>query len=910
MSSYKLPDLAYLHGPKRDRFQQFINNSAYILNLLYDINYQPNVVKRPFTEKLTKHPNEGNMEYLKNLICMNNGAKSLIIAPTGSGKTYSVDAIFKQIKAESEEEQILCLLCPNRVQNIQNEKSDVYSFEALIEGVCLEDNGQNIRQISAVYDKIPEIRKYKKEHPGCRLRIVIDECHNLISANIFREQAIQAIMRLIQSNVADSYTFITATYDNMCCFAFDNIVLFEDKSYKPVFGSIDIRFTEKKYFENLVMDTALKERKAYIRLNHRDSIKRIEKALLDKGQKCFSVTAGDKGYTKNSDGTITYNNTIFDHITNHDDLYNNEGEADTILATSLLDAGTNFTKYSPESTPVFAVFSPELMNIDEIEQSFNRFRPQKDKAGNIIQLDHAVILHQRPTHDITRAMITKHDSAGNSTPIKAIPLKALIYTDKTTPEEEKEGRFNGVLTIPGTYFEDLEDGKYVIEFVFGHNFDVPCKLHVNYTPKTDIDTLEALEEIHQKNIYKVLNSDKDNYDHTAHIISMDAQMDINAITEILNRQSNRIPEDNDWDFFNYHTGDETVSSTLPLRPFTFFTELTSILTDYLQRAKGFQKRLYGYRQINNLVPLNEESMGGMTEQEHMESLLNMFRSSDQTGISNALYLTDSLSLWIDYNKLFNIAYSAYQRQYYFYPERLADELQQRLNIPVSISCHTPNDYSIEKIEEDRETLLNNLNSLYQNPSTKDILCDVLHNGRSIPIDLDDGLRKMLSEILQSRLYKEYKDLKALSTTLTFDYIIKVLNFVKNERDTNKHIKRLKYMFINQSIVLKGALPFSSKPMQMQFTEQKVLIDIINGRKKAKGKGKEIKNITLSKGAMESLCKEFNEKMSAIIPSYAPMAKTPFKNLVYSVYIIINQNSKSREPELTELILKVDDVPFK
>ena len=124
----------------------------------------------------------------------------------------------------------------------------------------MDDNGQNIRQISAVYDKIPEIRKYKKEHPDCRLRVVIDECHNLISANIFREQAIQTIMRLIRNNVADSYTFFTATYDNMCCFAFDNIVLFKDKSYKPVFGSIDIRFTEKKYFENLVMDTALKER--------------------------------------------------------------------------------------------------------------------------------------------------------------------------------------------------------------------------------------------------------------------------------------------------------------------------------------------------------------------------------------------------------------------------------------------------------------------------------------------------------------------------------------------------------------------------------------------------------------------------------------------------------------------------
>lgn len=301
-----LPEL-YLHEPSSDRFQDFITNSQKVQKLLFGTSdYQPNIMKRTFTEKLTKNPEEGNMEAIKELICQDNGAKSLIIAPTGSGKTYSIDAIFKQITAESSEKQLLCLLCPNRVQNIQNEKSDDYNFEALIEGISLEDNGEDSRQISAVYDKLPEIRKYKKEHPDCKLRVVIDECHTLISANTFREQAISSIMRLIQSGEADSYTFITATYENMCVFSFDNILLFEDKNYKPVFKSIDIKFAEKTDLDNLIMSTAMHESKPYIRLNSMERIERIDKTLTNLGINSQTVTADDKGYRTNDDGTVTY----------------------------------------------------------------------------------------------------------------------------------------------------------------------------------------------------------------------------------------------------------------------------------------------------------------------------------------------------------------------------------------------------------------------------------------------------------------------------------------------------------------------------------------------------------------------------------------------------------------------------
>lgn len=695
----KLPEF-YSPKPASARFQDFITNSKEVQELLFGTSdYQPNIMKRTFTEKLTKNPEEGNMEAIKELICQDNGAKSLIIAPTGSGKTYSIDAIFKQITAESSEKQLLCLLCPNRVQNIQNEKSDDYNFEALIEGISLEDNGEDSRQISAVYDKLPEIRKYKKEHPDCKLRVVIDECHTLISANTFREQAISSIMRLIQSGEADSYTFITATYENMCVFSFDNILLFEDKNYKPVFKSIDIRFAEKTDLDNLIMSTAMHESKPYIRLNSMERIKRIDKTLTNLGINSQTVTADDKGYRTNDDGTVTYNNIIFDHIVNNDDLYNNKGEADVILATSLLDAGTNFTRYSPESTPVFVVLSDKLMNIDEIEQSFNRFRPQKDKDGNIIQLDHAIILHQIPDHDITRVRIATHDSNGKSYPKKTIPPMAVSYTDKTTPEEKKEGYYNGIITIPGKYFEDLEAGKYIIELSLGYSNKIvlTSNLYVNYVQEADRSQIHSFNEIWQSKIMNALQNNEE-LDQDSRTIALDAATDALALMEII-KQKEEGNTDSVLSFFNYSTGDEAVRCQLSLRPFEYFFNIPETLKFRKHDADKQLKQFYGIYNVRLSAQTSDDSfdsLGGMTEKELLDNTLSMLQSENKsdTNIFKAMYITDNLRLGIDYYKLFNIAYTIYQKQYFYYPERLADELQRRLNVPVSISYHTPENYKI------------------------------------------------------------------------------------------------------------------------------------------------------------------------------------------------------------------------
>ena len=895
MERMALPSMDYpSEQGSGDRFQDFIDDSKYVLKVLYNNeDYNPVVTKRSFTEKLTKYPKEGNMEYIKSLIELDNGTRNLIIAPTGSGKTYTIDTIFRQISAESDGKQLLCLLCPNRVQNIQNAKNDDYTFEALVSGVKLNEAESGTRQISAVYDKVSEIIRYKEDHPDCKLKVVIDECQTLVSANIFRAQAIDSIMRLTDKNFAASYTFITATYESMCCFAFDNIVLFEDKNYKPVFRSINIRYGAQKYFENLVMDTAIKENKPYIRLNNKDMVKRVQATLLNMGQKCYSVTADDKGSTTNEDGTITYNNVIFDHIVNHDDLYNNEGEADTILATSMLDAGTNFTKYSPKSTPVFAVCGQNHMNIDEIEQAFNRFRPQKDEAGNVVRLDHAVIIHQVHNSDITKVRILKRQSNGKMKFLKSILARDIIYTDNTTPEDRENGGYDGTITIPGKFFSELEDGVYRLQVVLGNNETfMYYNLYVNCwsDEKPDADTLN---EMFKKQVELTMANMENKSDRKISIALQEAEM---AYSDALSGNT----------AFIYNTGDESSSSQLIFNMTAFHT-IRQVLDSYMRRAKEQLRQYHGYEALSREFQGDEDDIySEVNRQEYLESFLTRLKN-DEPDIGNALFFTSSMKLLIDYRKLFNSVYSTYQKQYYKYPKMLAAELRRRLNVPVSIFYYNPEEYELESVEEDRNDILQSLNSLYQNPATKEVLCGVLHERKNIPINLDKEYSIRISKVLQSRLYKnEYKLLQKASSSMSFDYIIKALNSLDDEKSTRKYEKRLKYVLFNQTIARGGTLPIATKAMKMQFTEQKTLISVIDDMKKASG----TKNFTINDHFMSSTREEFNGRMASVIQGYTPKSKTQFKNLLYSVYIVINQNIKSRKPELAELILDVKDVPFK
>ena len=103
--STEIPDMKIMEidppDSNRDRFQDFINNSKFIMALFYGKPYSPDIIKREFKSKLTMDPSNGNMEFLRTLIDRNDHAKSLVIAPTGSGKTFSINAIFSQMREEN-----------------------------------------------------------------------------------------------------------------------------------------------------------------------------------------------------------------------------------------------------------------------------------------------------------------------------------------------------------------------------------------------------------------------------------------------------------------------------------------------------------------------------------------------------------------------------------------------------------------------------------------------------------------------------------------------------------------------------------------------------------------------------------------------------------------------------------------
>lgn len=201
---------------------------------------------------------------------------------------------------------------------------------------------------------------------------------------------------------------------------------------------------------------------------------------------------------------------------------------------------------------------------------------------------------------------------------------------------------------------------------------------------------------------------------------------------------------------------------------------------------------------------------------------------------------------------------------------------------------------------------------------KSILCDVLHNGKSIPVDINREYREMLAKILQSNLYKkEYQPLRKVSASLTFDYIVKSLNILENRKQVNKHITRIIYMLNNQDILMKGSTSVKAKSKQMQFIEQKTLISIIEEKRmedekksgKEKKGGKEKKKFTINEKFKETIREEFNKKMTSNFKGYIPKTPVQFKNLLYFVYDIKNKNASSRGDEVAEPIQTIEQVPF-
>ena len=279
------------------------------------------------------------------------------------------------------------ILCPNKIQNVQNQEEEEYTFKAIV------GNGKNQIELEAdtnysmVYDKVYDLIGLLEKNPNIRIKMVVDEGHSLVKDAIFRNDAVSGIVKCVEKVISlkGSVAFITATTDSLSYFAFDRIISFlpeeEPHNYEKAVIYENRTKEDMVSFAARVIPTL---ETPQIRLNSYKGIAKLDKVLTDMGLNGLTVTSKDKEI--GLDGK--YKNAMYENITKKSAL----PKADYYIQTQILDAGTNIKGILQEDgsikqeniTPVYVMKDSRDMNFDSQEQFIARRRYAVDGSNVVI----------------------------------------------------------------------------------------------------------------------------------------------------------------------------------------------------------------------------------------------------------------------------------------------------------------------------------------------------------------------------------------------------------------------------------------------------------------------------------------------------------------------------------------------
>lgn len=393
--------------------------------------------------------------------------KTLVLGPAGAGKTNVLSKCFDELIAENkgiiieesknddkceqlklieeenktkdnkkekikrykENNKVYSILCPNRVQNVQN-AGDKYKFKALVKGTKVTEIDE---KISAVYEKANELATVINF--GKQVQVVaVDESHQLTRNLKFRDDALEQIDFL--ETVANTVFHVTATPEACLCNKYDYIIWLEDVNYSGNVEKIEITQSSnpletlntnfKKYENNLTG------------INNLDYIKDMEGKYDDIG-----IITGLEEHKSN-------NNEAYTEIINHERLVKSRN-----LFSSSGYCGTNIVDYSDDLVLLQGFESPYQTNIDDIIQFTNRVRIKKD--GKKVGL--AKIIIGQPQKEEKKFMelldildIKQKEAEYMLRDLKLIPKAFLLknHNDKEKTKKELEYFLN---------YKDLENNK-------------------------------------------------------------------------------------------------------------------------------------------------------------------------------------------------------------------------------------------------------------------------------------------------------------------------------------------------------------------------------------------------------------------------------------------------------------------
>ena len=373
----------------------FINKSRSLRKRLGSAAYIPTVTN--LSHKTYISESQENMNAISAAFKRN--SSTLLIAATGKGKTFTIDAVFKRHR-----DTVNILTTPCRVQNLQNETE--YNMHAIIgngsrlEEIDLDDG----KDFTVVYDKIDAFETLLNGKK--KINLCIDEAHLLVEACNYRAKAISNLVNFAEKVIAHggSVVYMSATPEPLIYIQFDHILQFSDANYSAPANVMEIyKFPATEFMQNticiiknLIADGYI----PFVLLQDKTMIDRM-RAILDRdGYPSLSLDSSDKGYSYEQDSNsadinarkIKYNNKMYHGIITESQLPGTDKDGRDVKAyfsTSVIEVGTNINGIdnfkNPKLMPIYICHNDRQMKFSSMEQFCNRVRYKVDKYAIFIR---------------------------------------------------------------------------------------------------------------------------------------------------------------------------------------------------------------------------------------------------------------------------------------------------------------------------------------------------------------------------------------------------------------------------------------------------------------------------------------------------------------------------------------------
>lgn len=338
----------------------------------------------------------GEAEGIYREACTSPGKKTLIVAPTGSGKSFLLQKTMTDINEQYKTGlRILAIPRIRLVDNFTIEfESDGKSFATIGSDTSegKREAVQTFNKILTTIDHAPVIVSNKEEllETGEKHLLVTDEAHMLVQDSSFKDYAVTKYLndaeKVIQ-NKGGAIVHITATPQYLDYENYDTVIEFErtkkstpfvnltshtimSKDINTLGDTIELHEKDTKmsplFIETLLQSIKANPNKCHLAfIENRNLIAKTKELLEAEGVKVVSVTSKDKDLDNMQSQLI------------NDGLIPNGVQA--ILATTTLSAGVSITN-NHHNDETWILVSEDSMNSDSITivQMANRFRKQYD----------------------------------------------------------------------------------------------------------------------------------------------------------------------------------------------------------------------------------------------------------------------------------------------------------------------------------------------------------------------------------------------------------------------------------------------------------------------------------------------------------------------------------------------------